>query len=108
MGRLEEIPKTYEDAVLALARWHAEGHDQDMDVYSIPDPNKATVQLIEVSGVFPETGHLTPLAMGRSDDFPFKSCVALVTRSEWEYVQRGEIPMPEGWNLAEVEKVWPP
>ena len=107
MENLEEIPKTYADAVRTLACWHAEGHDKALEVYSLPDPDGLVVRLIEVSEAFPETGRITPVAMGRSADFPFKSCVALVTPDEWTDVQRRVIPLPAGWSLDKMERVWP-
>ena len=107
MSNLEEIPKTYKRAVEVLAQWHAEAHGDGITVFSFPDPASEVVRLLEVSSQFPETGHVTPVAMGPSKEFPFKSSVALLTPGEWDLVESRRLRLPDGWDLQKREQVWP-
>lgn len=113
MGKTDEIPRTYEDAIITLARWHADEGERPIDIYSLDDPQKETVQLVEVSdefGVsdaFATSNRLLAIPMGRSTDFPYKSAVILVARSEWDDVENGKKTLPEGWDRSKLRQVWP-
>src|SRR5262249_26431656 len=103
----EEVPRDYQAAVHTLADWHAGVHRATFEVYAFPDPSETTVRLVEVSDEFPDTGEVVPVTFGRSEEFPFRSSVVLLTPEQWQQVLRGELGLPEGWDLATRQKVWP-
>lgn len=108
---LDEIPKTYADAVCTLARWHAESVD-GVRIYSIPDVQKRVVRLAEVSDEFPRgvverpsaSGELEPVVpvfpLGPSSEFPYASGVVQVTSDEWAQLLAGELKLTKPWDLA--------
>src|ERR1041385_938967 len=104
---VSDIPKTYDEAVQTLARWHGEDNDADVSIFSFPDPEEQVVRLIEVSREFPTAGDVRPFTFGRSIEFPFKSSVALVVPEEWEKLQSGQMSLPSGWDIGAARRVWP-
>ena len=107
MTALDAVPATYADAVEHLACWHGEGQQIPIAIYAFDDPRGKTIRLVEVSDSFFPTGEVYPLVFGRSGDFPFRSAVALLTPEEWALVQRGRLPLPDGWDLRTAKRVWP-
>jgi len=107
MATTDEIPKTYDQAIETLAHWHGEGGEEDLEIYSFPDPAGQVVQLLEISSAFAQKGQVVPWRMGRSEEFPFPSEVALITHHEWSEIHQGRLGLPEGWDWASKQKVWP-
>src|SRR4051794_5585556 len=105
MTTTEKIPARYEEAARTLARWHAGLDRPGLEIYSFPDPDKATVRLIEVSDEFPATGKVHLVTFGPSKEFPFRSSVALLTPEEWSQVLEGNLPLPAGWSLDHRRRV---
>lgn len=114
---LEEIPETYECAVVVLATAHRTGPDQ-VDIYHQPDPRKSVVRLIEVSEAFPEGGVDRPtpqngmervvpvFPMGPARDFPFRSEIVQVTPAEWDQLRQGSLKLNRDWgDLKQARKV---
>jgi hypothetical protein len=117
LAALDAVPKTYEDAVRALAAAHAAGV-VSMEIYCLPDPQKRIVRLIEVSDSFPDgaverpsssgaTERVVPVfPLGPARDFPYRSEVAQVTSAEWAQLRQGTLKLNRDWgNLASVKKV---
>ncbi len=114
-GSLDAVPRTYEEAVQALAAAHSAQMDA-VEIYYIPDLQKKVVRLIEVSDAFPEgavhsaassreTERIVPVfPMGPARDFPFRSEVAQVKRSEWEELQLETLKLNRDWDLKQVRK----
>jgi len=100
----EDIPKTYEEAVRTLARWHLEGLDA-AEVYSFPDPAGETVRLVEVSPRFPASGEPYPFTFGRSKEFPFRSSVIQITPGEWRDVLSQRLALPAEWDVGSRQRV---
>lgn len=107
MAILDEIPKTYDDAVKTLVGWHAEGQDDLDAIYLFPDSSGQVVRLVEVCRSFAETGDVAPVSFGASAEFPFKSSVALVTPAQWKDIQSGALSPPQGWEWGKQKQVWP-
>ena len=107
MATVDDIPKTYAEAVRTLAWWHGEEAEKDLIIFAFPDPRGTVVRLVEVSNVFPETGQAIAFPMGRSQEFPFKSEVVLVTPEEWRQIEAGKLSLPRKWDLTSKRKVWP-
>ena len=103
----DEIPQTYSDAVSLMTKWQGESGPADVRIFWFPDPAGESIRFVEVSGEFLATGRVQPLPLGVSPEFPFRSAVALATPEEWERVERGELPLPEGWELESRRGVWP-
>ena len=103
----EEIPKTYEDATQMLAEWHSGIDRPDLEIYAFPDPEGAVVRLVEISGEFPETDEVVPVTFGKSEEFPFKSSVVILTPTEWQQVLAADRALPAGWDLTTRRKIWP-
>jgi len=114
---LDEVPKTYEDAVRVLAAAHATGVAL-IDIYYLPDPRELVVRLIEVSDTFPEGGVDRPVPpdgmervvpvfpLGPSKDFPFRSEVAQITPAEWDQLLQGNLKLNRDWgDLKRAKKV---
>lgn len=111
-----DTPRTYDEAVRVLAEAHAAG-DAMIEFFVIPDGEEEVVRLVEVSDDFPEAGVERPkspdgfervvpvFAMGRSRDFPFRSEVAQVTRSEWDQLRNGTLFLTRVWDLSQARKV---
>ena len=107
MTDTETIPTTYEDAARTLARWHAALDRPNFEVYAFPDPDRCTVRLIEVSDDFPCAERVWPVTFGASEEFPFRSSVALVTPADWQRILSGGMALPEGWNLSQRQRISP-
>jgi len=114
---LDAVPKTYDDAVSALASAHAGGSD-NVDIYSVPDPQQQIVRLIEVSTAFPEGAverqvlpngveRVVPVfPMGPAKDFPFRSEIVQVIPAEWEQLRQGTLKLNRDWgDLNRAERV---
>jgi hypothetical protein len=99
---LDAIPSTYDEAVRPLAAWHQE---DGIAIYYLPDVDKATVRLVEVSAEFGDDDNLRPVSMGASSKFPFRSSVLLVSNADWKRVNSGENSLPDGWDLSDLIKL---
>jgi len=97
----------YDEAVLQLAEWHAEGARPRVTVYAIPDPQRREVRLLEVSRGFPEVDRVVPVTIGPTPDFPYTSGTCAVASAQLDRIKSGELPLPEGWDFGARRKVWP-
>src|SRR5580700_5641361 len=98
MSLIDEIPKTFAEAVNALVAAHSESGPSDLKIVWFPDPQEETIRLLLVSDDFQQTGAIRALPLGKSTDFPFRSAAALATPAEWRRAQDGSLPLPEGWK----------
>ena len=103
----QKIPRTYDEAVGVLARWHGEGGAPDLRIFAFPDPDQQVVQLLHVSESFPDPGSVRVYRLGRSEEFPFKSAVALTIPIYWERIEAGADLLPSGWDPKTAKRVWP-
>jgi hypothetical protein len=107
MATIDEIPKTYSEAVCSLVDAHTQAGPEDLSIVLFPDSQQQMVRLILISSDFQETGAVRPFPLGRSAEFPFRSAVALVTPEEWAQVEAARLRLPDEWDLATARKVWP-
>ena len=107
MATTEQVPATYEQAVRTLARWQGESGESDLEIYSFPDPEKQVVRLLHVSDAFSDRGGVHIYKMGKSEEFPFKSAIALSVPKYWSSIQDGDPLLPKEWNPGTFERVWP-
>jgi hypothetical protein len=102
---MNSTPTNYREAVDLLAAWQksddVNASEPDVTVLSLDDPEEKVVRFVEVSrdfGDLRESEHPRPVAMGASDDFPFRSELVLLSKSDWERVRDGKLPLPDGWD----------
>jgi len=107
MAILNDIPKTYDDAVRTLARWHGDEPTDPVEIFLFPDPAEKVVQFIEVGEQFPAAENVAPIWFRPTDEFPFSSAVAMVTPEEWQLVLSSHLELPKGWDLNSMRRVWP-
>ena len=61
------------------------------------------IRLIEINpGTLP-TGSVEVLRFALTEEIPFPVRIADVTPQEWQKVQQGEIPLPAGWSLEQIQ-----
>ena len=109
MATVERIPKTYADAVTALAEWQGSAGPSDLAIYSYDDPKQEVVRFVHISDEYPNLGGVRVYRLGRSEDFPFRSAVAMVNQEQWAKICRRDSVslLPEDWITAEPKRVWP-
>lgn len=90
-----------------LARWYAQRHlDIDSGVMSIRHlPTNAPereIRFLEVNRLISETTPVEPVdfgvEIGQSDAHTLY--VLDVTPSQWDEIEAGRLPLPEGWSLS--------
>ena len=95
----------YPTAVRTLVDWHREGEQPPQRIFIFSDPDGQEVRLLEVTVLVPETGELYPIAFGATSELPYRTVVVQVTPDEWEAIEAGEIPLPEGWDMSSCEEL---
>lgn len=110
MSQVEHIPKTYEEAVMTLARWGGEAGADDLRIFAAEEMGDNVVRLIHVTEQFPDSEEVSVYTFGASEEFPFQSALALATPEQWEAIRslgerRG---LPSVWRTANAHQVWPP
>ncbi len=106
----EQPPASDRDSVAAwLARQHFLVDVAIREIWYLPKDAPANeIRLLEVTDRFagPESSQVQAIDFGLDvQGAPFTLIVADVTSDELERVKRGELALPQGWNLDE-NKVW--
>jgi hypothetical protein len=109
MSVVETIPKTYAEAVQALALWHSEAGADDLRIFAAEDIGDNVVRLIDVSEDLPDLGDVPVYRMGSSDEFPFRTAVALARPDQWNKIKsgQGDVVLPADFKIARAQQVWP-
>jgi hypothetical protein len=94
-----------EGVVEKIAREHF-GLDESLQkvIWFKPDETQE-INLLEINPITPPTGDVLSFYFPPSDDVPCHLYLAEVTPQEWQKVQQGEIPLPEGWSLANYKEL---
>ena len=104
------MPLTKEEAVCELVEWHYEIDPNMTEVIRLfsenEDDPKEPIKFLEVSPDTPASGSVMTFTFGGTEDAPYNMRIATVTPEEMEQVRRGEIPLPQGWDL-ENSRVYP-
>jgi hypothetical protein len=110
MSAVVSIPKTYDEAVRALALWQSDAGGDDLRVFTAEDIGDNVVRLIDVSEDFPDVGNVPVYRMGASDEFPFRTAVALARPDQWNKIKsgQGDVVLPADFKIAQAQQVWPP
>lgn len=85
--------------VRRLAELHFETEDTIESIVWFKPDEEAQIHLLEVNRTALPTGRVQLFRFAPSEDVPFPIMIADVTPSEWEKIQSGDIPLPEGWDL---------
>lgn len=96
---------TYRETAQDLANAHRRV-DPETTILLLPDPAQAEIRLIEVSPRSPASGDVIPFPFAARPDLgiSYRSVVILLNPSEWQGVEAGRLPLPQGWDLgARVE-----
>ena len=77
--------------------------------FEIPDPDDdapVTVLLLQVTEATPTSpDHVITYGFAPSEDFEFPLALAQVTPGEWDDIQAGRLPLPQGWILDRAHEV---
>ena len=95
--------KSIDDVAHELAAAHRREDPETREVYFLRA--KDEVRLVEVSGSAHSGGEVLPFGFAARRDLgvPYPSVVVLLSPEDWERVRRGELDLPEGWDVAKLE-----
>ena len=91
---------------LATARRLAAAHrrtDPAIRIVALaPDPDQRSLRLLEVTGSAPTTWQIEAVDFAPRPDLgvPFSLSMLLLSPTEWEAVQGGQLALPDGWDMA--------
>jgi hypothetical protein len=110
VAQIEEIPKTYEEAIRSLAESHGEAGPDDLVIFAAENPDDNVVRLISVSEDFPDLGEIGVYRFGASEQFPFQTADVLLRPEQWAKIRSGtgHLRLPAEWHIASARQVWPP
>ncbi|MEP7120080.1 MAG: hypothetical protein ABJE95_04180 [Byssovorax sp.] len=88
-----------------LAAAHRKADTATSTIKFFPGAKPDEVCLLEVSSTAPTTGEVMPFRFGAAvaNGVDYPSVVILVSPSEWQDIQKGQLPLPGGWDLAAAE-----
>lgn len=92
-----------EDFVESLARLHFEADEGIEQIIWVRNDEGEEIRLIEVNRTALPSDSIQVFRFSPSDEVPFPMFVADVRPSEWEQAQRGNISLPEGWNIGNIK-----
>lgn len=101
-GNTSAATKISKVNVEEIARQHFLLDDAVEKVIWFKNNKRKEVQLIEVSRTALPTGSVEAFFISSSKEIPFSLLVADVSPKEWESIQKGKIPLPDGWDLKKV------
>jgi hypothetical protein len=93
-----QIPKTYEEAVELLVRWHREDTPTVLEIWSYDDPDKRVVRLLEVDKLYAPEGEIWSYHFPEAETFPFLMEVALVGPADFEAMEAGDVSLPKSYQ----------
>jgi CheY-like chemotaxis protein len=91
------------DFVEGLAQLHFEADEGVEQIAWFRTDEGKEIHLIEINRTALPSDSIQVFRFAPSEEVPFPMLIADVRPSEWERVQSGEIPLPEGWEMEEIE-----
>jgi len=85
--------------VESLAQLHFDADDEIEQIIWVKSDEERLIRLIEVNRTALPTESVQAFRFAPSEDVPFPIYIADVRPTEWERIQSGDIPLPEGWSL---------
>ena len=92
-----------EEFVESLAQLHFEADDGIEQIIWLRSGDEKEICLIEVNRTALPTESIQVFRFAPSEDVPFPIFIADVRPTEWDRIQSGDIPLPEGWALEEAQ-----
>jgi hypothetical protein len=89
--------------VRQLVQSHFEIENNIDEIVWFQDEVDKEIRLIEINrDTFP-TGSVEVFSFAPTQDVPFPLRIADITPQEWKRVQSGNIPLPPGWTLRQIQ-----
>lgn len=92
-----------EDFVESLAKLHFEVDEGVEQIVWFRGGEGKEIRLIEVNRTALPSDSIQVFRFAPSDEVPFPMFIADIRPSEWGRVQSEDIPLPEGWNIEDIE-----
>lgn len=92
-----------EGIVRQLVRSHFEIEEDIEQIVWVRDREEKEIRLIGINRNTLPTGSVEAFYFAPSQDVPLPVRIADVTPQEWEQVQSGNIPLPPGWTLRQIQ-----
>ncbi len=106
------MPTKKDEIAKKLIDWHFEVEPEITEVYRFIAPNEESdaepIKLLEVSEATLTAGYVMPFGFGSTEEFPYRSVVALITPEEMQQIKNREMPLPPGWDLATAQVIAAP
>jgi len=98
-----------DDAARQLAQKHFEIEPGLKRVFRIRTANEDApnepIKLLEINVETVSTGSVEPYLFAPSEIFPYPTVIAEITEGDFELLERHELTLPDGWNLASAEEL---
>ncbi len=92
-----------ESVVRQLVQSHFEIEKSIDEIVWLKDGAHQEIRLIEINRSTLPTRSVEVLYFAPSQDVPFPVRISDVTPREWKQVQHGDIPLPPGWSLQQIQ-----
>ncbi len=106
------MPTKKDEIAKKLIDWHFEVEPEITEVYRFIAPNEESdsepIKLLEVSEATLTAGYVMPFGFGETEEFPYRSVVALITPEEMQQIKNQEMLLPQGWDLSTAQIIAAP
>lgn len=92
-----------EGVVHQLVQAHFEVEEGLDEIIWLRDGEDKEICLIEINRNTLPTGSVEVFYFAPSENVPFPVRIADITPQEWEQVRSGNIPLPPGWTLRQIQ-----
>ncbi len=92
-----------EEVVRRMAHAHFDIEEDVKRIIWFKDKARKEIHLLEVNLESPPEDLILTFYHKPTEEFPLPAIVGDITPEEWEKVQAGRIPLPQGWSLNEIE-----
>ena len=92
-----------EKVVRQLVQSHFEIEPSIDEIVWLRDEKKQEICLIEINSDTLPIGSVEVFSFAPTQDVPFPVRIADITPQEWKQVQSGNIPLPSGWTLRQIQ-----
>ena len=98
------MTSTIDQVATELARAHREADNATTLIKLFASDRQDEIHLLEVSTSAPTSGEVLPFkfAPDPANGVDYPSIVILLSPTEWQQVERGELELPQGWSLAKA------
>jgi hypothetical protein len=92
-----------EKVVRRLVQSHFEIEPNIDEIVWFRDGENQEIHLIEINRDTLPTGNVEVFSFAPTQDVPFPVRIADITPQEWKQAQSGNIPLPPGWTLRQIQ-----